>query len=88
MFPFPIPARTLQHITAGMVVEKPNPRFDTIDIVNPTSMLVFRPYRFATYAHGMDVANWLSANSATRRPPCLDMEPEVLDVGDWRERIR
>jgi hypothetical protein len=43
IFPFPIPATTRQHITAGIVVENPNPTFAIMDSVRPMTMLGFLP---------------------------------------------
>jgi hypothetical protein len=68
IFPFPIPATTRQHITAGIVVENPNPIFAIIDSVKPMTMLGFLPQRSAMLAHGTDVANCDSAKSETSTP--------------------
>lgn len=43
MLPFPMPASTRQHITAGSVVEKPKPIFDAIDSSKPKMIVVFLP---------------------------------------------
>lgn len=57
ILPFPKPAMIRQNITAGTVVEKPNPILAIMDIKRPATIVGFLPYVLAICAHGREVAN-------------------------------
>jgi hypothetical protein len=88
IFPFPIPATTLQHINAGILLLKPKPRFDTILRTRPMVMDGFLPQRLAIEAHGNEVANWERAKRETSRPAWREMAAGVGLEEGWRERMR
>jgi hypothetical protein len=88
VFPFPMPAKTRQHITAGMLVENPKPMFEIMESVSPIIMLGFLPSLFATLAHGTDVANCENAKRETRSPACRDIEAGLVLGAVCNERMR